>query len=122
MKEKVNDIAKEISRLNKLEISDLISVLLNEHDISATIYRFGTASYNLSSLNGEYSLIITNTGINKLLLVKTIKGLFGLGLKNAKRIVDDVPCTIKDNATWSEAEELRITLEAIGAKIEVNEN
>lgn len=119
MKTKIINLAKEISRLNDTEISDLSSVLLSEHDINATIYRFGTKSYDAK--NGEYDVIMLKTGMRKLMVVKTIKELLGLGLKEAKFIADSVPTPVKEFATWSEAEEIRIALEAAGARIEIKE-
>lgn len=121
MKTKINNIAKDISRLNEAEISDLTSVLLTEHDISITMYRFGVSTGFSNSLNTEYKVTMTRTGMRKLLVVKTIKELLGLGLRDAKNIVDETPSTIKDCVTWSEAEELRIALEATGAKVEIKE-
>lgn len=115
MKTEINKIAKEIARLNSTEISELSSILLNDHNISATLYRFGAVSIEPK----ECDLVLLDAGNLKLQMVKTIKERFGLGLKDAKTIVDSAPCYLKEFMNCDEAEEIKKELEAIGAKIDI---
>jgi len=112
-------IAKEISRLSSSQLSDLTSILLMEHNISATMYRFGSVPSN--AFDVKYSVFMSKTGMRKLMVVKTLKELLGIGLKEAKDIADCAPIVIKEDISWSEAEELRDALLACDAKVEVKE-
>jgi len=121
MKTNVSLIAKDISRLDPAELRELETALM-EHNISATMYRFRTIPVGIGGREfGEYNVVMTRTGMRKLLVVKTIKEILGLGLKEAKELTDDIPSTIKEYGTWEEAETLRIALEATGARIEVKQ-
>ncbi len=123
MKTKIINIANDISRLSDSELSELATVLMTEHDISATMYHFSVSS-STSHLpyktgNPEYNVVMTRCGDRKLVVVKTIKELLGIGLREAKHLADEVPIAIKENCGYSESEELRIALEAAGAIIEI---
>jgi large subunit ribosomal protein L7/L12 len=111
----INKIAKEIARLNSTEIDELSSILLNEHNISATLYRFSP----VTSTPKECDLFLRHAGSLKLQMVKTIKETFGLGLKDAKTIVDSAPCYLKEFMDSDEAEEIKEQLEEIGATVEI---
>jgi len=115
---KTTDIANEIARLSPLELDDLTAALM-EHNISATLYYFGVVPI-VRAVNNEYDVVMTRSGSRKLLVVKTVKEVLGLGLRDAKHLVDDVPCTIKEFATRDEAEAISSALEAAGARITVN--
>ena len=125
MKTKIINIASDISRLSREEIGELTSQLFTEHNISATMYHFGVSSstshlpYETGS--PEYNVVMTRCGDRKLMVVKTIKELLGIGLREAKHLADEVPIPIKENCSYSESEELRIALEAAGARIVIQE-
>jgi len=115
MNEKVEDIARKMSRLSTLELSELSTVLIQKHDISATIYRFGvTPPYDK-----KCDLWLTRTGDRKLQLLKSIKEMFGLGLRDAKCLVDVAPCSLKEYITIDKAEVIKEKLEATSATIEI---
>lgn len=117
MKTEINKIAREIARLNPIERDELVSVLMNSHNISATLYHFGAVSTN--EIHQECDLRLIRTGERKLQLIKTIKETFGLGLKDAKDIVDSAPCYLKEFMPVAEGEKIRDNLEEIGATIEI---
>jgi len=121
MKTKIINIAKDISRLSGEEINDLTSLLFTDHNISATMYYFGTATGFSITSNPEYNVTMTRCGNRKLMVVKTIKELLDIGLRDAKHIADEVPIAIKENCSHTEAEELRIALEGAGARIVIQE-
>jgi len=114
MNEKVEDIARKMSRLNTLEFSELSTVLIQKHDISATIYRFKPMTENV-----ECDLWLTRTGDRKLQLLKSIKEMFGLGLRDAKSLVDAAPCYLKEFMPLDKAEVIKEKLETTGATIEI---
>jgi large subunit ribosomal protein L7/L12 len=111
----INKIAKEIARLSSIEIDELSSVLMNEHNISATLYRFNSATLK----SKECDLVLLDAGSLKLQMVKTIKETFGLGLKDAKTIVDSAPCYLKEFMDSDEAEKIKEEMESIGATIKI---
>ena len=125
MKTKIINIADDISRLSDSELSDLATVLMIKHDISATMYHFGvsnsTSHLPYKTGSPEYNVVMTRCGDRKLQVVKTIKELLGMGLREAKHLADEVPITLKANCSYSESEELRIALEAAGARIVIQE-
>jgi len=115
----INKIAKEIAKLSPVKLDELTSALL-AHDISATIYRFGTPTDYSDISDIKYGVFISKTGDRKLLLLKTIKELFEIGLKEAKDIVDSCPCVIKE-LSYELAEGLKNELEECGATVEIRE-
>jgi len=115
MNKKVKDIAKKMSRLDSQEFNELSTVLMNEHDMSATIYRFKPMSENTNC-----DLLLMGTGNRKLFLIKSVKEIFGLGLKDAKDIIDSAPCKLKEYMDIDEAEKIKEQLEEFGATLEIN--
>ena len=92
-----------------------------ENGIVATIYRFSPTISIWDEKNDTCNLYLRRTGDRKLLLVKSIKEAFGLGLRDAKFIVDDAPCFIKKNVPREKAEAIRIELMEIGANVVIKE-
>jgi len=115
MNENVEDIARKMSRLSTLELSELSTVLIQKHDISGTIYRFGVTS----SYDKKCDLWLIRTGDRKLQLVKLINEMFGLGLKDAKSLVDAAPCYLKEFMPLDKVEVIKEKLETTGATIEI---
>jgi len=122
MKTYIKDIAKQISNLSQTEIDELARILTTTYGMSATVYHYpigivSTATGGSDQM--EFDIFMRKTGDRKLMVLKTIKELLGIGLKEAKDIVDSAPCVIKEFVTRQEAEEFRIALEDAGATIEV---
>ena len=120
MKTNVHKIAKEIARLNDIEISELTGILLNEHNISVTMYRFTNVGGSGYKTEKYYDVKLDYVPRNKLLAaVKITKEMLGLGLKDAKTIVDSRPCMLKEFATAEEAEALEKAFDEIDADLEI---
>lgn len=120
MKEKIQEIANKISKLDSSEINELTEILLTEHNISATIYHFGIAPMIDFNQEKKCDLYLTSVGFNhKLGCVKYIKEKFGLGLREAKDIIDSVPCILVELISISEAEIIIKDLKEFGAKAEI---
>lgn len=114
MKGYVIDIAEKMSRLSASELDELTTVLMHKHDLSATIYRLIPITKNL-----ECDLWLVKVGDRKLQMIKTVKDAFGLGLRDAKTIIDNAPCFLKEFMPTHEAEKIQETLESIGATVEI---
>lgn len=117
MKENVKELARKIARLNSKDINDLQTALM-ENNISATMYRFNPAE-SMWDTQDHYEVHMVNAGRTKLRLVKTVKELMGLGLKEAKELVDGAPCVVKTCETLDEAELFEQELEDAGAHIKI---
>ena len=120
MKRNVLNIASEISRLDEAELSELEAILLKEFCICATMYRFNGIPSDKHAANGFDVKLVSVPRHSLLRAVKITKELLGLGLKDAKYIVDSRPCKLKEFATWEEAEVLLRAFEEIDAEIEIN--
>lgn len=112
----IREIAKKIATLSSVKLDELCSTLL-EYNISATMYSFGTPT-DIPDI--KYGVFMSKTGDRKLLLIKTLKELFEIGLKEAKDIVDSCPCIIRE-LSYELAEGLKRELEACGATVEIKE-
>lgn len=115
----INKLAKELATLDAAELDELTSLLLNNYNMSATLYHFSIGIMPVSASN-DCDLVLLDAGRAKLMVIKTVKESFGLGLKDAKDIVDSAPCYLKQFMPSEEAENIREVLEAIGAKTEIN--
>jgi large subunit ribosomal protein L7/L12 len=116
MKRTANEIAKDISKLNQLEINELCETLLHEHDISATMYRLSPPSLN----EDRFDVVLHDAGKRKLLVVKTLKDLLGLGLREAKDYADSTPVVITSSASEKQAELFVQELGNSGATVILN--
>ena len=122
MKTNLPEIANEISKLSAEELDKLSSILTQEYNMSATLYHFPLAivtSVREYTTYKESSLYLTKCGDRKLQMIKTCKEIFGWGLKEAKTIIDSAPCYLKEFMPTEEAEDIKVTLESIGATIEI---
>jgi len=121
MKDNIKEIARRIARMSSSDLNDLSSVLM-QNGISATMYRFTPVSSVWDDKPDTCALYLRRSGDRKLLLVKTIKELFGWGLKEAKNVVDDYPCFMKRNIPRDEAERMLKILNETGAYVVIKEN
>lgn len=119
MDKDIRHIAKTISALSSTELNELTYVLMEKHDMSATIYRFGVIPDVETSVDEQCDLVLLDCGQRKLMVVKLLKELLGLGLKDAKHIADDAPCFMKKNMDVEEADKMKKDLESIGATTEI---
>lgn len=117
MKDNIKEIARKIARLSKFDISELEAALLN-NGISATLYRFSPIN-SIWDEEKTYNLFLRKTGDRKLMLLKRIKEELGLGLREAKQIVDSAPCVVLENTSIERAEELKEILDECGAITEI---
>lgn len=121
----VKAIAEELVNLTVKEVNELATVLKDEYGIepaaAAVAVAAGPAAAAASEAEEktEFNVVLTEVGPNKLKVVKAVKEACGLGLKEAKDLVDGAPSTLKEGLAKAEAENLQKTIEAEGAKVEL---
>ena len=121
----IKAIAEELVNLTVKEVNELATVLKDEYRIepaAAAVAVAGPAAGGAAAAaeeKTEFDVVLTEAGANKLKVVKAVKEACGLGLKDAKDLVDGAPSTIKEGVAKAEAENLKKLIEAEGAKVEL---
>ena len=121
----IKAIAEELVNLTVKEVNELATVLKDEYGIepaAAAVAVAGPAAGGAAAAaeeKTEFDVVLTDAGANKLKVVKAVKEVCGLGLKDAKDLVDGAPSTIKEGVAKAEAENLKKLIEAEGAKVEL---
>lgn len=121
--ENVTKIVEELKTLTVLELSELVSAVEEEFGVSAAAAvavaapaEGGTAAAEEKT---EFDVVLKEVGPNKIQVVKAVKEATGLGLKEAKAIVDGAPATVKEAVPTADAEALKAKIEETGATIEL---
>ena len=121
----VKAIAEELVNLTVKEVNELATVLKDEYGIepaAAAVAVAGPAAAGAAAggeEKSEFDVVLVEAGANKLKVVKAVKEACGLGLKEAKDLVDGAPSTLKEGMAKAEAENLKAAIEAEGAKVEL---
>ncbi|MDD6541908.1 MAG: 50S ribosomal protein L7/L12 [Prevotella sp.] len=121
----VKAIAEELVNLTVKEVNELATVLKDEYGIepaAAAVAVAGPAAGGAAPAAEEktsFDVVLTEVGPSKLKVVKAVKEACGLGLKEAKDLVDGAPATLKEGMAKAEAENLKKAIEAEGAKVEL---
>ncbi len=120
----VKKIADQLVELTVKEVNELLTVLKEEHGIepaAAAVAVAGPAAAGdgAAAEKSDFDVILTAPGGAKLQIVKLVKELTGLGLKEAKAVVDSAPAPIKEGVSKEEAESLKTQLEEAGAEVEL---
>ena len=121
----IKAIAEELVNLTVKEVNELATVLKDEYGIepaAAAVAVAGPAAGGAAAAaeeKTEFDVVLTDAGANKLKVVKAVKEACGLGLKDAKDLVDGAPSAIKEGVAKAEAENLKKLIEAEGAKVEL---
>ncbi len=120
----VKAIAEELVNLTVKEVNELATVLKDEYGIEPAAAAVAVAGPAAGAADGgaektEFDVVLTDAGASKLKVVKAVKEACGLGLKEAKDLVDGAPSTLKEGMSKDEAENLKKTIEAEGAKVEL---
>lgn len=121
MSEKVLNLVEEVKALTVLELSELVKALEEEFGVSAAApvaVAAGPAAAEVEEQTA-FDVILKAAGGQKLAVVKMVKELTSLGLKEAKELVDAAPKAVKEGVGKDEAEALRKSLEEVGAEVEV---
>lgn len=122
--EKFKSLVSEIEKLSVLELSELVKVLEEKFGVSAAAPMMmaagpaaGGAAGAAAEEKTDFTVELTDAGANKISVIKVVREVTGLGLKEAKDLVDGAPKAIKENAPQAEADELKKKLEEAGAKV-----
>ena len=121
MSEKLQKVVDELSGLTVLEIAELSKMLEEQWGVSAAVAvaSAGAAGGAVAEEKSEFDVVLEAAGDNKINVIKEVRAITGLGLKEAKDLVDGAPKTLKENASKAEADELKAKLEEVGAVIEL---
>ncbi len=121
--EKITKIVDEVKELSVLELNELVKTLEEEFGVSAAAVAAAPAAGGAAAAGGaektEFDVVLTSFGDAKMAVIKAVKDACGLGLKEAKELVEAAPKAIKEGVAKAEAEELKTKLEAAGATIEL---
>ncbi len=120
----MEEILQAIEEMSVLELNELVKAAEEKFGVSAAapvavagaVAAGGDAA---AAEKTEFDVVLTDAGAGKVKVIKVVKDITGLGLKDAKALVDEAPKTIKEGATKEEAEEIKAKLEEVGAVVEV---
>jgi large subunit ribosomal protein L7/L12 len=115
------DILEAVSNMTVMEIVDLISAMEEKFGVSAaSVAVAGPAAAAVEvEEQTEFNVIMTSFGANKVAVIKAVRSVTGLGLKEAKDAVEGAPTTLKEGVSKPEAEEVKKSLEEAGATVEI---
>ena len=122
--EKITNIVEEIKTLTILELADLVKAVEEEFGVSAAapvgvVAVAGAAAAPAAEEKTEFDVILTGFGDKKLNVSKVIREITGLGLKEAKDMVEGCPKAVKEGVSKEDAEKVKADLEAAGATVEI---
>jgi len=119
------DILDAVANMSVMDVVDLISAMEEKFGVSAAAAVAVAAAPGAADAGGaaeeqtEFNVVMTSFGSNKVAVIKAVRGATGLGLKEAKALVESAPAPVKEGATKDEAEELKKQLEEAGAAVEI---
>ena len=121
--EKIEKLIEEVKVLSVLELSELVHALEEEFGVSAAAAVAAAPAAGAAAAaeeeKTEFNVVLAEVGASKMGVIKLVKEITGLGLKEAKELVDNAPKAIKENVGKDEAEEIKKKLEDAGAKVEL---
>lgn len=118
-----DEILESIANMTVMDVVELIEAMEEKFGVSAAaavaVAAGPAAAAPVAEEQTEFDVVMTSFGENKVSVIKAVRGITGLGLKEAKDMVEGVPSTIKEGANKAEAEDLKKQLEEAGAKVEL---
>ena len=121
--EKVTAIVEELKALTVLELSELVKAVEDEFGVSAAaavaVAAPAEGGAAAAEEKSEFDVILTSAGASKIPVIKAVREATGLGLKEAKAVVDGAPAPVKEGVPAADAEALKAALEAAGATVEL---
>ena len=121
--EKITNILEEIKSLTIIELADLVKAVEEEFGVSAAapvgVVAVAGAAAPAAEEKTEFDVILKSFGAKKLDVIKAVREITGLGLKEAKEMVEGAPKTVKEGVSKDEAESVKKALEEAGAEVEV---
>ena len=118
--EKITAMVEEIKGLTVLELKELVDTICETFGVSAVAAAAGPAVVaEVVEEKTEFDVVMTDFGAEKIKVIKEVRGITGLGLAEAKAVVEAAPKAIKEGVSKEEAEAMKAQLEAVGAKVEI---
>ena len=119
----LNNLVEEIKKLSLVEVSELVKKLEEEFGVSAAAAvaapAAGAAAPAAAEEKSEFTIVLKEVGPNKIPVIKVVREATGLGLSEAKALVDGAPSTIKENVPTEAAKELEAKFKEVGATVEL---
>ena len=121
MSEKTDKMLEEIDSLTVVELAELVKGIEEKYGVTAAAVAAPAAAGAAAGAaeKSEFDVVLTDAGANKISVIKVVRDVTGLGLKEAKELVDGAPKTVKENAPKADAEALKAKLEEAGATVEL---
>ena len=121
--EKITKIIDEVKELSVLELNELVKALEEEFGVSAAAVAAAPVAGAVAGADAEekseFDVVLASFGDAKMAVIKAVKDICGLGLKEAKELVEAAPKAVKEGVAKAEAEEIKAKLEEAGAKVEL---
>ena len=121
--EKITALIEEVKALTVLELSELVHALVDEFGVSAAapvaVAAAAAPAAEAAAEKTEFDVVLASFGDEKIKVIKAVREITGLGLADAKAVVEAAPKAIKEGVSKDEAEELKKKLEEVGAKVEL---
>ena len=114
------DIIQAIKEMSVLDLNELVKACEEEFGVSAAaaVVAGGAVAGGAAEEKSEFDVVLANAGDNKIKVIKAVREMTGLGLKEAKEIVDGAPKTLKEGVSKEEAEDMKAKLAEVGATVE----
>ena len=124
MSEKITAIIDAVKEMTVLELNDLVKAIEEEFGVSAAapvavVAGGAAAGAAAAEEKTEFDVVLAETGAEKIKVIKVVREITGLGLGEAKALVDGAPKTLKEAASKEDAEAIKVKLEEVGAKVEL---
>ena len=122
MSEKIEKLLEEIDSLTVIELSELVKGIEEKYGVSAVAAAApvaGGAAAGAAEEKSAFNVVLKEAGANKIAVIKVVRDATGLGLKEAKELVDGAPKTVKENVAKEEAEEMKAKFTEAGAVVEL---
>ena len=124
LSKKLNDVMKSVEEMSVLELSTLVKAMEEKFGVTAAVPMAAAAGVAAPAAaaveeKSTFTVVLTDCGANKINVIKEVRSVTTLGLKEAKDLVDSAPKPVKENIPKEEAEAIKKKLEAAGAKVEL---
>ena len=120
---KLEQIIADVKELKLLEVAELVKMMEEEFGVSAAapvaVVAAGGDAGAAAEEKSDFEVVLADAGAEKIKVIKVVREITGLGLKEAKEVVDNAPKTIKENVGKDDAEKIKAQLEEVGAKVEL---
>lgn len=117
-----DDILEAVANMTVMEVVELIEAMEEKFGVTAAVAVAAAPGAGAAAAveeKTEFNVVMTSFGENKVNVIKAVRGITGLGLKEAKDLVEGVPSTVKEGVSKDEAEKMKKELEEAGAKVEL---